>query len=104
MNDTKLRVVGAGLGRTGTHSLKLALEQLLGAPCYHMLEVFAHPDHVPLWQQAVDTGDAPWDQVFRGYAAAVDWPVGSFYRELAESFAAVLKQAIAEADWPEEDE
>jgi hypothetical protein len=39
-----LRVVGAGLGRTGTHSLKLALEQLLGAPCYHMLEVFGRPD------------------------------------------------------------
>jgi hypothetical protein len=28
-----LRVVGAGLGRTGTHSLKVALERLLGAPC-----------------------------------------------------------------------
>lgn len=86
MNETKLRVVGAGLGRTGTHSLKLALEQLLGAPCYHMLEVFAHPEHVPLWQQAVDTGDAPWDELFRGYAAAVDWPVGSFYRELADAY------------------
>ena len=48
-----MRVVGAGLGRTGTLSLKLALEQLLGAPCYHMLEVFTHPDHIPLWHAAV---------------------------------------------------
>lgn len=43
-----LKVVGAGLGRTGTLSLKLALEQLLGAPCYHMAEVFSHPEHVPM--------------------------------------------------------
>ena len=59
-----LRVVGAGLGRTGTHSLKLALEQLLGAPCYHMHEVLEHPEHIALWQQAVDTGEVPWDQLF----------------------------------------
>jgi hypothetical protein len=44
-----LRVVGAGCGRTGTASLKMALERLLGAPCYHMLEVFQHPEHAPLW-------------------------------------------------------
>jgi hypothetical protein len=42
-----LRVIGAGLGRTGTNSLKLALERLLGGPCYHMLEVLGHPEHVP---------------------------------------------------------
>ncbi|MBV9252945.1 MAG: sulfotransferase family protein, partial [Actinobacteria bacterium] len=47
-----LRVVGAGLSRTGTHSLKLALEQLLGGPCYHMVEVFGHPEHVPMWRDA----------------------------------------------------
>jgi hypothetical protein len=81
-----LRVVGAGLGRTGTHSLKLALEQLFGAPCYHMHEVLEHPAHVPLWQHAVDTGEGPWDQIFEGYAAAVDWPVASFYREVAAAY------------------
>ena len=47
-----LRVVGAGLGRTGTHSLKIALERLLGAPCYHMVEAIAHPEHLPVWQAA----------------------------------------------------
>jgi hypothetical protein len=47
-----LRVVGAGCGRTGATSLKLALGRLLGAPCYHMDEVFEHPEHVPLWHQA----------------------------------------------------
>ncbi|MBV8950374.1 MAG: sulfotransferase family protein [Actinobacteria bacterium] len=96
---TGLRVVGAGLGRTGTHSLKLALETLLGAPCYHMLEVFEHPEHVPLWQQAVDTGNAPWDELFRDYAAAVDWPVGSFYREVADAYPdAVVLLSTRDAD------
>jgi len=47
-----LRVVGAGLGRTGTVSLKLALEKILGAPCYHMMEVFTRPEHVPMWHAA----------------------------------------------------
>ena len=36
--------MGAGVGRTGTESLKLGLERLLGGPCYHMLEVIAKPE------------------------------------------------------------
>jgi len=79
-----LRVVGAGLGRTGTHSLKLALEQLLGAPCYHMTETFGKPDHVAEWTRAVHDGGPDWDVIFDGYAAAVDWPAAAFYAELME--------------------
>jgi hypothetical protein len=81
-----LRVVGAGLGRTGTHSLKLALEQLLGEPCYHMVEVFEHPEHVALWQEAIDTGATDWEAVFDGYAAMVDWPGAAFWKPLAEQY------------------
>src|SRR6516162_9916476 len=81
-----LQVVGAGLGRTGTHSLKLAIEELLGAPCYHMLEVLAHPEHIREWQRAV-RGEMPdWDLVFDGYVAAVDWPTAAFYDELMEVY------------------
>ncbi|MGH2686718.1 MAG: sulfotransferase family protein [Actinomycetota bacterium] len=81
-----LRIVGAGLGRTGTHSLKSALETLLGGPCYHMLEVFGHPEHIPLWRDAA-TGDLPdWDRLFDGYVAAVDWPVASFWREVSAAY------------------
>ncbi|MEY3042194.1 MAG: hypothetical protein RLZZ174_1276, partial [Pseudomonadota bacterium] len=47
-----LKVIGAGFGRTGTLSLKLALEQLGFGPCYHMVEVFKHPTHIPLWRKA----------------------------------------------------
>ena len=82
MSDTlPLRVVGAGLGRTGTHSLKLALEQLLGAPCYHMVEVLGHPEAVPRWRDAI-AGKPRWDEIYAGYAAAVDWPTSAFWRDL----------------------
>ncbi len=78
-----LRVIGAGLARTGTASLKLALEQLLGCPCYHMFEVFAHPAHIPAWRLAA-CGQAPdWDRVLGGYAAAVNLPAAAFWQELA---------------------
>ena len=81
-----LQVIGAGLGRTGTYSLKLALEQLLGGPCYHMRDVFARPQDVSIWHEAL-LGRAPrWKQFLSGYAAAVDEPPSYFWRELAEEF------------------
>lgn len=77
-----LRVIGAGLARTGTTSLKLALEQLLGGPCYHMFELYAHPAHIPLWQRAAH-GTPDWDAFLSGYRAAVDLPAAAFWAELA---------------------
>ena len=79
-----LRVVGAGLGRTGTTSLKAALERLLGGRCYHMTEVFQHPEHVPLWT-AAGRGEPLDPTVFDGYVATVDWPGATFWRELADA-------------------
>ncbi len=94
-----VRVVGAGLGRTGTHSLKVALEQLLGEPCYHMLEVFAHPDQVAVWQRAVE-GDPPdWTTFFADYGATVDWPAAAFWSELSDAFPdAVVVLSLRDAD------
>jgi hypothetical protein len=81
-----LRIVGAGLGRTGTLSLKFGLEQLLGEPCYHMMELFAHPEHVAPWYSAA-RGDMPdWNELFAGYAAAVDWPAAAFWPEISAAF------------------
>jgi hypothetical protein len=98
-----LRVVGAGIGRTGTHSLKLALERLLGAPCYHMIEVFNHPEHLAVWHAAAK-GDLPdWEALFDGYDATVDWPSGAFWRELTAEYPdAVILLSVrenAEAWW-----
>ncbi len=81
-----MRIVGAGLGRTGTASLKAALERLLDAPCYHMFEVFANPDHLPVWHEAIRGNPPEWREFLSGYAASVDWPAAIYYRELAELY------------------
>jgi Sulfotransferase domain len=85
-----LQVVGAGVGRTGTHSLKLALEQLLEGPCYHMVDVFARSDDIAAWERAAH-GDLPeWDTFFEGYRATVDWPAAAFWPELHVAFPRAL--------------
>lgn len=76
-----LNVIGTGLGRTGTMSLKLALEQLGLGPCYHMVEVFKNPESVPLWV-AAGGGKPDWDAIFAGYRSMVDYPGCKFWREL----------------------
>jgi len=81
-----LRIVGAGLGRTGTHSLKLALERLLDAPCYHMVEVFEHMDHVTTWHAAIRGEQVDWEPVLGGYAAIIDWPGAAVWRQLAAAY------------------
>ena len=80
-----LQVVGAGLGRTGTHSLKIALEQLLGGPCYHMVEVIGHPEYAAYWRDAIAGRPVDWDKVMDGYVSAVDWPAAAFWRPLADA-------------------
>jgi Sulfotransferase domain len=78
-----LRIVGAGVGRTGTASLKLALEQLLGGPCFHMGELFDHPELTPTLQAAARGEQVDWATFPPGYVATVDWPACAFWRELA---------------------
>ncbi len=78
----ELRVVGAGLGRTGTLSLKTALERLLGGRCYHMIEIFGHPEHAPVWQAAAEGVAVDWDRVLAEYDMTIDWPACAFWREL----------------------
>lgn len=81
-----LKVVGAGLGRTGSFSLKGALETLLGGTCYHMTELFGRPEHVPLWHEAILGRPPPWATLLEGFTAAVDWPAAAVWRELHAAF------------------
>lgn len=76
-----LSILGVGFPRTGTMSLKLALEQLGYGPCYHMIEVFDRPEDIPHWREAV-AGDADWDRLFGDYQATCDAPGVYFWREL----------------------
>lgn len=81
-----LRVIGAGVGRTGTTSLQAALEMLLGERCYHMHEVFPRPDDIPVWHQAALGNMPDWSTFLGDFHAAVDWPASAFWPELAEAF------------------
>jgi len=112
-----LKVVGAGVGRTATYSLKLALEQLGFGPCHHMEEVARNlPVQLPLWQAAL-AGRGDWEAIYDGYDSAVDWPTARFFRELnaaypdarfvlgtrdprswAESFGATIYKLISEPE------
>ena len=81
-----MKVIGTGLGRTGTYSLKLALNQLGFGPCHHMEEVLHHmPVQVPLWSAAL-TGQADWHAIYDGYPSAVDWPTAGYFRELYQTY------------------
>jgi hypothetical protein len=82
-----IRVVGAGVGRTGTASLREALSKLIGEPCYHMAEVFEHLDeHVPVWHAAIRGEAVDWHALLDGYGAIVDWPGAACWRDIAATF------------------
>lgn len=77
-----LQVVGAGFGRTGTHSLREALGVLGLGPCYHMMEVIQDPERkVPQWV-AASRGEPDWDAIFEGYASTVDWPSAAYWKSI----------------------
>ena len=83
-----MTVIGAGVGRTGTYSLKLAINQIQLGPCHHMEEVLHDmPVQVPLWKAAA-ADQADWSRIYSGYESAVDWPTACFFRELATEYPA----------------
>lgn len=86
-SSSTLRIIGAGLGRTGTLSLFTALQRLGFAPCDHMHINFENPERFALWEEALRRQQAgepvDWRPLLEGYGAIVDWPGASFWRELA---------------------
>lgn len=82
-----MEVIGAGFGRTGTLSLKSALETLGYGPCYHMSVLMRNPSHAGLWAEAAERAGrvevVDWERLLAGYVASVDWPGCVFYEELA---------------------
>lgn len=81
-----VKIIGAGFGRTGTASLKAALEHLGYGPCYHMFEVIAQPERAQDWELAMDGRVSDWQQVLGGFESTVDWPGCAFYRELMDFY------------------
>jgi hypothetical protein len=81
-----LSVIGAGMPRTGTLSLKIALEQLGFGPCHHMTELFTHPHLVPLWEQAFDGTLGDFEEIFKDYNATTDQPAAPLWDKLAARY------------------
>jgi len=81
-----MKVIGAGFGRTGTMSLKGALEQLGFGPSFHMIDVARQPELLPAWQAAVDGDPVDWEQVFEGWDSTVDWPACTFWEQIWQAF------------------
>jgi Sulfotransferase domain len=81
-----LKVIGAGFGRTGTRSLKTALEELGFGRCYHMEEVMKNPRHLQRWGDVMHGGEADWESLFEGYQSSTDWPVAAYYQELMDVY------------------
>jgi len=81
-----MKVIGSGFGRTGTLSMKYALEELGFDPCYHMQEVVKNPSHLKLWHDIVMGKPKNWDKIFTGFRATVDFPASIYYKELMEKY------------------
>lgn len=81
-----LKLIGAGFGRTGTYSLKNALEELGFSPCYHMTTLFENEGTVEQWDAIVRGATPDWRSVFAGFQATVDWPACTFYQDLVRAY------------------
>ena len=80
-----LKIVGSGLGRTGTKSMQSALNRLGVGPCHHMVEVFAHPESMQLWVDA-NEGRHNWDLIFQDYQSMVDYPGAAHWKAIADHY------------------
>jgi hypothetical protein len=96
-----LEVVGAGFGRTGTYTIKLALEYLGFSPCHHMYEVRKRPEMLRPWQDALIGQSPDWGKVFAEFRAQMDWPAAAYWKELVHAFpeAKVLLSVREPDEW-----
>lgn len=81
-----MQIIGTGFGRTGTLSLKMALERLGFGPCHHMVDVFAHPQQIRPWLAAATPREVNWDQLLVGYESCVDGPTSAYWQQLAGQY------------------
>jgi hypothetical protein len=81
-----MKVIGVGLGRTGTLSTKVALETLGLGPCHHFTEIMGRADLARRWAEVLGGATPDWHEIFAGYGATVDWPAAAYWRELVETY------------------
>ncbi len=103
MKRTNIKVIGAGFGRTGTMSIKHALEHLGFGPCYHMIELTNNPERVTYWEQIVNGKTPDWEKLLAGYHSIMDFPGCLYYKELLVAYpnAKVILSVRDSEDWYE---
>ena len=95
--ETQLKVIGIGFPRTGTNTLRVALNMLGFGPCYHFWEYAAHPDHanmVKFWAnvESLVASNEPnriqWEAFFTkyDYESGCDQPLSVYWRELMAAY------------------
>ncbi len=96
-----IKIVGAGMWRTGTVSLKGALERLTSQPCHHMSELLTHPHQVQQWRSVVQGARPVWSTLLRGYGSALDWPSLAYWHDIYQAYpdALVLLSARDPQEW-----
>ena len=96
-----IKLIGAGLGRTSTRSLKDALEILGFDQTYHMTDLFTHPERIVHWEDMAEGRPVDWQALFDGYQAVVDFPGAAVWRHLVHAFpdAPVVLTVRAPAEW-----
>ena len=86
MSTMALSLIGAGFGRTGTDSMRQALETIGMGPCHHMKEVNDSAEQTALWRAVAGGGAADWQQIFSSYQSSIDWPSAYYWRELSATY------------------
>ncbi len=84
-----MKMIGVGFGRTGTMSLKAALEELGAGPCFHMIDLITGENKardLDQWVKVANDEPVDWTEVFDGWEATVDWPAATKWREIAAAF------------------
>ncbi|KAL5364693.1 P-loop containing nucleoside triphosphate hydrolase protein [Aspergillus floccosus] len=90
-----MKVLALGVGRTGTASLRIALERLGYLKCYHMMSAsMENPPDCLMWHDALcakydgvgEFGRKEWDQLLGECQAVCDWPACAFAKELIEAY------------------
>ncbi|MCA8927804.1 MAG: sulfotransferase family protein [Alphaproteobacteria bacterium] len=96
-----VQIIGAGMGRTSTMSLKQALEMLGFRPCHHMMEMRNVPETAEGWLRAAQGEAVDFAALLKGYRASCDWPSSAFWRELMQTFpdAKVILTERPEEKW-----
>jgi hypothetical protein len=83
---TGLTVIGAGFGRTGTLSLRQALDDLGVGPTYHGEDIVKSLRNISLWRRVAQGRPVAWESIFEGFGAAVDYPICSVWPQLADHY------------------